>query len=415
MPLGSAGAAVRAGQRVIATRGLRSLSRPRVPYRPSPPRQSSAFPELDAVRALLPPAIGAWAEWRASSLDMGADRALIAAGFLDEDAYLRAYAKATGIAFEPLTDIPRFACPVDDAHLLTAAAAGLLPLRIGDDLICVVAPRGIAAREIAQRVARQPELRRRFRMTSTARLNAFTEKHAGDTLGAQAADALRTNWPALSAAPSPSTPAWPWWPPLLSATVVAAIAAPNLALATIDFGFSLLFLAWMLLRLTGLWVRWPEPALPGRIADAELPVYTVIAALYREAGSVADLVASIERLDWPVEKLDVKIVIEPDDAPTREAVARLTLDPRFEILLAPGIGPRTKPKALNAALPFARGTFTVIYDAEDRPEPDQLRVALDAFLAQDHKLACVQAALTIDNTADSWLARGIMAQTPQAA
>ena len=57
----------------------------------------------------------------------------------------------------------------------------------------------------------------------------------------------------------------------------------------------------------------------------------------------------------------------------------------------PQEGPRTKPKALNAALPFARGTFTVVYDAEDRPEPDQLRRALDVFRADDDDLACVQA------------------------
>jgi cellulose synthase/poly-beta-1,6-N-acetylglucosamine synthase-like glycosyltransferase len=79
----------------------------------------------------------------------------------------------------------------------------------------------------------------------------------------------------------------------------------------------------------------------------------------------------------------------------------------------PAFGPRTKPKALNAALPFARGSFLVIYDAEDRPEADQLRCALDAFLSHGEDLACVQACLTIDNTGDNWLTAGIMAQTPQ--
>jgi cellulose synthase/poly-beta-1,6-N-acetylglucosamine synthase-like glycosyltransferase len=71
----------------------------------------------------------------------------------------------------------------------------------------------------------------------------------------------------------------------------------------------------------------------------------------------------------------------------------------------PAVGPRTKPKALNMALPFARGSFTVVYDAEDRPEPGQLRRALQAFCAAGADLACVQACLSIDNTADSWLAR----------
>lgn len=83
----------------------------------------------------------------------------------------------------------------------------------------------------------------------------------------------------------------------------------------------------------------------------------------------------------------------------------MRLAAHFELITAPPGGPRTKPKALNAALPFARGAFIAIFDAEDRPEPDQLRRALDAFAAGDDRLACAQARLTIDNTADNWLAR----------
>jgi cellulose synthase/poly-beta-1,6-N-acetylglucosamine synthase-like glycosyltransferase len=75
------------------------------------------------------------------------------------------------------------------------------------------------------------------------------------------------------------------------------------------------------------------------------------------------------------------------------------------VIPVPALGPRTKPKALNVALPFARGTFTVIYDAEDRPETNQLRQALQAFRVGGGKLACVQARLCNDNSADSWLAQ----------
>ena len=87
----------------------------------------------------------------------------------------------------------------------------------------------------------------------------------------------------------------------------------------------------------------------------------------------------------------------------------MRLGPPFEVITAPQAGPRTKPKALNAALPFAQGSFTVVYDAEDRPERDQLHRALNMFVA-DANLACVQARLTIDNTADSWLARFFTAE-----
>jgi cellulose synthase/poly-beta-1,6-N-acetylglucosamine synthase-like glycosyltransferase len=130
-----------------------------------------------------------------------------------------------------------------------------------------------------------------------------------------------------------------------------------------------------------------------------------VVALYREAASAKDLIAALRRFNYPVEKLDIKLVLEADDRETRQAIARLRLDPPFEIIIAPAGGPRTKPKALNAALPFATGTFVAVYDAEDRPEPDQLRLAVEAFVAEDEWLACVQARLTIDNSRDSWLSR----------
>jgi hypothetical protein len=144
--------------------------------------------------------------------------------------------------------------------------------------------------------------------------------------------------------------------------------------------------------------------------DDWLPPYSIVIALYREAAAVKGLVAALRDLDYPLEKLDIKLVLEPDDHETRDAVARLQLGPPFEIIVAPAGGPRTKPKALNAALSFVRGPFVAVFDAEDRPEPDQLRLALEAFVAGDERLACVQARLTIDNTADSWLTRMFTAE-----
>jgi cellulose synthase/poly-beta-1,6-N-acetylglucosamine synthase-like glycosyltransferase len=101
----------------------------------------------------------------------------------------------------------------------------------------------------------------------------------------------------------------------------------------------------------------------------------------------------------------VIIAVEADDRDTRAAIAARKSRIPITVIPVPAIGPRTKPKALNNALPFARGTFTVIYDAEDRPDSDQLRCALQAFRNDGDDLTCVQARLSIDNTADSWLTR----------
>src|SRR5207253_9193905 len=124
-------------------------------------------------------------------------------------------------------------------------------------------------------------------------------------------------------------------------------------------------------------------------------------------GPLAARATAPRRLDYPPEQLQFMLVLEPDDRATHGALARLELGPPFEPLIAPNRGPRTKPKALNAALALARGTFTAVFDAEDRPAPDQLHRALDAFEAPGAPIACVQARLAIDNTADGWLARGI--------
>jgi len=367
-------------------------------------RPRTAYPELDCIRDRLPVGLAEWSERRASSLATGADRVLITAGVIEEDEYLRAFADAAGIAFAPLDRTPRTACPLTDDRLIDAVAAGILPLRQAGELVYVVAPRGIAARRLAEFAARYADVRRRIRVTSAARLQSFVTRHAGNALGERAAEALRKTSPMLSAARRP------WrtrWRPLavLAALATTVAIAPAAATVATNVTLSLVFLAWMVLRLLGP-LAW-RPATRHRvpITNGQLPVYTVVAAIYREAASVGGLVDALRGLDWPPEKLDVKIVVEADDADTRAALAELDLDPRFDIIVAPEAGPRTKPKALNAALPFARGTFTVIYDAEDRPEPDQLRAAVDAFLSEPPDLACVQAALTIDNTDDSWLAR----------
>ena len=144
-------------------------------------------------------------------------------------------------------------------------------------------------------------------------------------------------------------------------------------------------------------------------SDDELPMYSVIAALHREAAVVDQLLSAIERLDYPTEKLDVIVAVEADDHGTRAAItARKHRIPIVVVPVAPA-ALRTKPKALNVALPFARGVFTVIYDAEDRPERNQLRRALQAFRSAGNDLACVQARLCTD-TKMTWLSRYFSAE-----
>ncbi len=148
-----------------------------------------------------------------------------------------------------------------------------------------------------------------------------------------------------------------------------------------------------------------EDSVRPRVPDAELPVYSVLVPLYREAHMLPQIVHALTHLDWPAAKLDIKLILEAVDLETIAAARALHLPGNVEIVVVPELHPRTKPKALNYALPLARGEYLVIYDAEDRPDRDQLRRAFAAFRRGPPNLACVQGALNIYNASDNWLTR----------
>ncbi len=113
--------------------------------------------------------------------------------------------------------------------------------------------------------------------------------------------------------------------------------------------------------------------------ERTLPVYTILVPLYKEPEVIGFLVNSLSKLDYPKTKLDIKILLEADDAETPAAFRELNPPPHFQMVIVPDSQPRTKPKACNYGLLQARGDFVVIYDAEDQPEPDQLKKAIVAF------------------------------------
>ncbi|WP_166443737.1 glycosyltransferase [Rhabdaerophilum calidifontis] len=148
----------------------------------------------------------------------------------------------------------------------------------------------------------------------------------------------------------------------------------------------------------------PAPP-PPPVESRNLPRYSVLVPLYREANIVADLVARLDALQYPRDRLEILFLVESDDAETRAALAAVPRPPGFLIFPVPEGTPRTKPRALNAALPFATGDLVVVYDAEDAPEPDQLLRAAALFGALPAQVACLQARLAIANPRDGFLTR----------
>lgn len=127
--------------------------------------------------------------------------------------------------------------------------------------------------------------------------------------------------------------------------------------------------------------------------ERHLPIYTILVPLYKEAAIVPRLVRDINALDYPRTRLDVKLLCEEDDEETVNKVRSMDLPPHFHLVVVPDSQPKTKPKACNYGLQLATGDYCVIFDAEDRPDPDQLKKAVIAFGRVPNNVVCVQAKL----------------------
>ena len=135
------------------------------------------------------------------------------------------------------------------------------------------------------------------------------------------------------------------------------------------------------------------------------PDYCVLVPLYKERAVLPGLVAALGALDYPEDRLEIALVVEADDAETRDAIGGLRLPHNMTVIEVPPGEPRTKPRALNFALNRTGGEIVTVFDAEDVPEPHQLREAAIALAAGGPRMGCVQARLNVYNRHDSFLTR----------
>lgn len=290
------------------------------------------------------------------------------------------------------------------ADLADYAALGLLPWRRADGAVvwACTAPDAFTLAQ-AERLTGGPAV---LAVTTRPLLVAALVDLFGADLTQVATEGLRLALPEASAGtPGPA--------PLRALAVIGGLLGLTLAfLAPLAFAITLsglitlFYLANLALRvlLVGAGLR-GKPAGPPPVADDDLPHYTLLVPLYREPDILPLLADALDRLDYPRALLDVKLLLEADDAETIAAAHALALDERFDLIAVPPSFPRTKPKACNFALPLARGRLLAIYDAEDRPESDQLRRAAAALAAGPPTLACVQARLNFFNADENWLTR----------
>lgn len=188
-------------------------------------------------------------------------------------------------------------------------------------------------------------------------------------------------------------------PPSVLPAVFAAIGLPFLCIALVRF------LALIELGRSRILARTPHREAAERLPTSLLPRYCVLVPLYNEAAVVGQLLEALGRLDYPTERLEISLIVEADDAATRQAIEMCAPPPHMRVVVVPPGEPRTKPRALNYALADAVGDYVVVFDAEDLPEPQQLRLAVQQFSSNPGRLGCLQARLDLYNCNDSFLTR----------
>ncbi len=328
---------------------------------------------------------------------------LLVIGDVGEARVYREIAAFLGLGFVSSLDPARLIVRPSDAVMLLRRRAWNAPLRLEEASgrsSYLLVPEDVDLSRLRGLIADAPRLRRQLRVVPPGELRRALQVRAAPALAANARNGLYERFPQFSARIVANA-----WQGIvigvaLAVLVYAVTFAPGAAMVAAHGFFSMFFLACVALRFAAVRAPLPPPP-PDLLATppARLPRYTVLVALHREAEVLPQLLAALDRVVWPRAKLEVKLVCEADDRETLAALSVLWLPPHVEVIRVPAGHPRTKPKALNYALPLVRSDFVVLYDAEDRPHPHQLVEAFRRFEAGGADLACLQAPLEIANGA----------------
>lgn len=328
-------------------------------------------------------------------------RQVIASGLVTEEQFYRALADELELRFQ--SRAPPLQSGGDVSAILREGMAALIARPESPARFAVAPSPGPALRRF---LAAKPRARRDVVVLTPTTLAAELRRANAGALACEAAWMDEAGLQRFSARTGTS------WPQKLLAFLVLGLLCaigtlePVTTLAGLALALGPLFFASVVLRLAALIETapvdlWREHR--WQVDDSRLPVYTVAVPIFGEEKVLDQLIGALSAIDYPPAKLDVRILVEEIDWGLRRVLAARELPPFMQVVIVPRGIPQTKPRALNLALAEARGELFTIFDAEDVPDPRQLRLAAAHFLRSEAKLVCLQARLVIDNPDDGWL------------
>jgi len=378
---------------------------------PSNPAARAPSYSSQALRAKLRVSPEAWLDVgrRAESLGVRFQAELLASGAVSEEQLVCSLSELMGVRFLDSVRAEGLIITGEQSLQAIGRKEGL-PIITGMErngrCILLAALRDLDLDAFAKYVAEHPEQRTSMRFVQSHVLRNALEQRCRKQATRNALGRLKETFPAFSASTVLSGRQGVLLGAVLAGCVACGAYWPGLTLITVHIIVSLLCFSCVVFKLltASSADMSSEAALHGFKAD-EMPVYTVMVALHREAEVVPQLLTALGRLVWPRSKLEIKLVCESDDHETLGAIRAMQLRSYVHVIEVPVSLPRTKPKALSYALPLSTGELVAVFDAEDRPHPYQLLEAWGAFRQDNDTLACVQAPLVIANGRESWLAR----------
>ncbi|KMW56778.1 Glycosyl transferase, group 2 family protein [Candidatus Rhodobacter oscarellae] len=377
----------------------------RAPPQAAPPALRRPLGQMLVERGLLSPEQKLHSLALQAEVDARLGDILLAHGLIDKDDLIHTIADQFATEVADFTYEPPDPKLIDRLGMERCVTEGVLPWQRRDNRVLVASARPDRFAEI------EPELTAMFgpvEMVVTTDLElhqAVLNRHSRSL-----ARRAETRVPAED-----SCRHWSAAGPKLG--LLLAMAAVLACVALAPKAVFLTLLVWTLLTLVGqtllklaAWrvsvkaARLPAPA-PVNTATTRLPTVSILVPLYREREIASRLVKRLSRLDYPEELLDVCLIVESDDQVTCDALDQAALPGFIRRIVVPATQLKTKPRALNYALDFCRGSIVGVYDAEDAPAPDQIRRVVQQFQEAPPEVVCLQGVLDYYNADANWMSR----------
>lgn len=376
----------------------------------TPSKQSEAFVRLLLDERLATPAQIAEARDVKARSGVHIDQTLASRGYLNDAALVDVISRVWRIERAQMAEIDGEFARQRSGQLYIAE--NWMPLRELADGRALVATARVPDDERSEHIATTLGRDVVFVAATSAQIWHAILDVFGPAIADQAANELWNRNPVLSARTVASRGQKVGLVILLIVFVIALVLWPAATVIALIAITSLVFLAGTAFKFF-ISLRGARFDLVERVSDSEvdaldddeLPRYTVLVPVFKEANIVAQLVKNLGDIDWPANRLEVFVLIEESDDETRAAFEASSPPDHFQIITIPAGHPQTKPRACNVGLFFATGDYLVIFDAEDTPEPDQLKKAYISFQRGGEKTVCVQAALNYFNASENVLTR----------